>query len=115
MPSSENLVFVKDGVFEITPSCTGLVSTSILAAIVYSLKKSGLKRKTLIFLAGASMLIFLNYFRVLAVLWTGKEFGTNAAGITHVVSWFSTTIFVLVLWYYFTKKITGAKNFSDFI
>lgn len=115
LQSSGNLVFVTQGTFVITPSCTGLVSSSVLAAIVYSLKKPNLKKKTLIFLVGASLLVFLNYFRVLLVLWTGKEFGMNKAEITHVASWFSTTLFVLGLWYYFTKKITGAKNFADFI
>ena len=67
LPSSENLVFVTEGTFVINPSCTGLVSASVLAAIIYALKKPGLKEKTLIFLAGASLLIFINYFRVFRI------------------------------------------------
>lgn len=115
LKSSESLVFVKSGVFDINPSCTGLVSSSILFAIVFSLRKPSTREKATIIIAGAALLLALNYFRVIAVLWTGKEFGVEAAEAVHIASWFSTTVFVLALWYFFTKKITGAKNFSDFM
>lgn len=114
--SAGDLVFLHGGeIFEVSPSCTGLVSGGILFAIVFSLKKPQLWKKAAIFAAGALLLLVLNYFRVIAVLWTGKTYGAGAADIVHVASWFSTTIFVLALWYYFTKKITGAKDFSDFM
>ncbi len=115
LESSGDLVFVKGGIFQISPSCTGLVSMSILFAIVFSLCRPELPKKIFIFLIGAILLLFLNYPRVLAVLWTGREFGPGAAQVVHMLSWFSTTVFVLALWYYFTKKITGAKDFSDFM
>ncbi len=111
-----NLVFLDGaGIFEINPSCTGLVSSSILFAIVFSLRRPQLWKKAAIFLCGSALLLALNYFRVLAVLWAGREFGAAAADAVHVASWFSTTLFVLALWYYFTKKITGAKDFSGFM
>ncbi|VVC00408.1 Transmembrane exosortase (Exosortase_EpsH) [uncultured archaeon] len=115
LASSGSIVFIGGGSFEISPSCTGLVSSSVLAAVVFSLRKPDFGKKILIFLFGAVLLLILNYFRVLAVLWAGKEFGIEAGGIVHVVSWFTTTIFVLALWYFFTKKITGAEEFSDFM
>jgi len=114
--SAGNLVYLQGGgIFEVSPSCTGMVSGGILFAIVFSLKKPQIWKKAIIFLAGAILLLILNYFRVIAVLWTGKAYGAGAADIVHVASWFSTTLFVLALWYYFTKKITGAKDFSDFM
>jgi len=113
--SYNNLIFVKNGAFQIVPSCTGLVSGSVLAAAVFSLKKPGLKEKIIVFLSGFFLLIILNYFRVLLVIWTGNEFGIEIAEFVHVVTWFTTAAFVLGLWYYFTKKITGVKNFSGFL
>ncbi len=115
LTSAGSLVFAKEGIFDINPSCTGLVSSSILFAIIFSLRKPEMQKKIVIFLSGAALLLILNYFRVLAVLWTAREFGPGAAEIVHIASWFSTTAFVLALWYFFTKKITGAKDFSGFM
>ena len=110
-----NLIFVGGWIFEITSSCTGLVSTGILAAIIFSLKKPDVKRKLAIFLSGAALLIILNYFRVFLVIGIAKDYSPAAGQIAHVLSWFSTAAFVIALWHYFTKKITGVKNFSHFL
>ena len=110
-----NLIFVKDGAFAIVPSCTGVVSGSILAGIVFSLKKPGLKRKTGIFLAGLTALIILNYFRIMLVIWTGKEFGLGVAEWVHIVTWLFTAVFVIGAWFVVTKKITGVKDFHGFL
>ena len=113
--SSHSTVFVQGGSFEINASCTGLVSSSVLAAVVFSLKKPDIRSKAIIFISGSLLLLLLNYLRVLVVLWAGKEFGTAAAEALHIASWFTTTAFVLGLWYYFTKKVTGSKSFADFM
>ena len=110
-----NLIFVKDGAFVIVPSCTGVVSGSILAGIVFSLKKPELKRKIGIFLAGLAGLIILNYLRVMFVIWTGKEFGLGVGDLVHVVTWLFTAIFVIGAWFVVTKKITGVKDFQGFL
>ncbi len=108
-------LFVNDGIFEINASCSGLVGASILGALVFSLKKPSFKKKVFIFLAGSLLLVFLNFFRVLGVVWVGSAYGISVAEFVHVVSWFATTFFVLTIWYYFTKKITNTKDFSGFI
>jgi exosortase/archaeosortase family protein len=113
--SEGNNIFLDAGVFEINPSCTGLVSGIILAAIIFSLKKPDLPKKIFILISGSLVLFVINYFRVLIVIWAGIEFGMQAAEAVHVVSWFSTTFFVFGAWYYFTKLVSGAKNFDDFI
>ncbi|MCR4368771.1 MAG: exosortase/archaeosortase family protein [archaeon] len=110
-----NYIFAKGGVFVIVPSCTGLVGTSVLGAIIFSLKKPEVRQKIAIFFAGAILLIILNYFRVLFVVWLGAEFGMGLAEIAHVVSWFVASSFVIVLWYFFTKKAAGIKDFSGFL
>lgn len=111
----ENLIFVKDGAFQIVPSCTGLVSGGVLASIIFSLKKPKIKEKMMIFLAGFVLLLVLNYFRIALVIGAGKEFGIEFAGILHVITWFTSAAFIIGIWYLFTKKITGEKNFSGFI
>ena len=114
LQSFGNLIFVTTGAFEITPSCTGLVGASILGAIIFSLKKPQIKQKISVFIAGTLLLFVLNYLRLILVVLAGKYHGLEVAEIVHVVSWFSTAIFVLLIWYEFTKKLTGVKNFSGF-
>ncbi|MCR4335307.1 MAG: exosortase/archaeosortase family protein [archaeon] len=110
-----NFVFVSDGIFEIVPECTGIVSTSILASIIFSLKKPEMKKKLLIFGLGFVLLFIVNYLRVLSIIWIGMEYGIENAEILHVTSWFASSGLVIALWYYFTKRITGAKNFKGFL
>ena len=115
LESLGNLVLVNGNSFQIVSSCTGLVSGSVLAAIIFSLRKPRLKLKAIIFAAGFGGLLVLNYFRVLMVLWSAREFGVDIAGAVHVVSWFATVAFVLFLWYHITKQVTGARDFSGFL
>ena len=110
-----NLIFVKDGTFAIVPSCTGVVSGSILAGIVFSLKKPELKKKIGVFLAGLAALLFLNYFRIMFVIWVGKEYGLEIADWVHVVTWLFTAVFVIGAWFVVTKKVTGVKDFQGFL
>ena len=108
-------VMVKDGAFEITPSCTGLVSAAILASIIFSLRKPGMKNKFLLFFAGAIMLFAVNYFRVLFVVIAGKEFGIEAAEMLHIISWFVMSAGIIIVWYWFTKKFAKIESFDGFL
>ncbi len=109
------LVFARGEWFEITNECTGLVSSAVFAAIVFSLRKPRTALKLALFALGAAVLAGANLPRVIAVLMVAKSFGSAAAGIAHVVSWFAMLGIVLLVWYYGTKKIAGAENFRDFI
>ncbi|MBI4210758.1 MAG: exosortase/archaeosortase family protein [Candidatus Diapherotrites archaeon] len=110
-----NTVTAGTGSFEVNASCTGLVSASVLAAIIFSLRKPDLKEKAGIFLGGTAILFALNYFRVMLVLLIGKNFGPGAAETAHIISWFTTSAFIIALWYLFTKRMTGTKDFSGFL
>ena len=61
--------------FVITNSCTGLVSGSILAAIVFSLKKPDLKKKAAMFGIGAALLFLVNLVRIYFVIAGGLAYG----------------------------------------
>ncbi|MEM0359854.1 MAG: exosortase/archaeosortase family protein [Candidatus Diapherotrites archaeon] len=102
-------------VFVITNYCTGLVSASILAAIVFSLKKPSLEKKILVFALGAIALFAINLVRVYLVLAAGIALGGNAAETLHTLSWFAMSAFIIALWYYLTKKIAKISDFSELL
>ncbi len=115
LESLGNLIVLRGGALEIVPSCTGLVSGTILAAIIFSLRKPEMKEKIITFLAGLAVLLALNYLRLIFVVWVAKDFGLAEAEFAHVVSWFATTAFVIGVWYFATKRVAGVKSFSGFL
>ncbi|MBN2127720.1 MAG: archaeosortase/exosortase family protein, partial [Candidatus Diapherotrites archaeon] len=91
---SGNAISFNETLFIITPNCTGLVSASVLSAVVFSLKKPELKEKIKIFLIGAVLLFLINLIRIYFVILAGIYF--NAAELMHVISWFAMTAFILL-------------------
>ncbi len=115
LPLQENLVFLEEKQILINPSCTGLISISILAAIIFSLKKPEMKKKMQIFVLAGTIMFFLNLLRIYFVLWSGLNFGEELIGVLHEISWMTTAVFIIGLWYYFTKKITKVKEFNELL
>ncbi len=115
LASESNRIFFDDAVFLIVPSCTGLVSTIVLGAVIFSLKKPELKKKIIIFLTGSIALMLLNLIRVYFVLWAGVNFNPKITELTHIISWFFVAFLILFLWYYLTKKICKIKSFDNFL
>jgi exosortase/archaeosortase family protein len=113
LKSSGSSIVTPRGVFVINPSCTGLVSASVLAAIVFALRRPRLKTKGLLFAIGAVALFFLNLARVFLVLLLGVSAGAAAADLAHTISWFATAGLILLLWFIGTKKIAGIKSFGE--
>ena len=112
---SGNSILVSGTAFIITNSCTGLVSTSILGAIIFSLRKPEIVKKISIFLAGAIILFILNIIRIYFVVQAGAMYGAETAEQLHVASWFAMSAAIIILWYYFTKRITKTENFSELL
>lgn len=115
LQSSGNVLATPNGAFVINASCTGLVSISVLAAIVFSLKRPALKTKLLLFISGAVALFLLNLARVYAVLLIAIGNSIEAAEFAHVASWFSTALLILIIWVLGVKKIARIKNFAELI
>ena len=109
-----NEVQINAEFFAITESCIGLFSGIVLAAIIFACRKPGIKIKALMALSGAIALFLINIARVYAVLAVGKAYGLQAAQLTHVASWLATTIFIIAVWYYLTKRIVK-KEFKELI
>lgn len=113
LESRGNTVFTGNAGYVITNSCTGLISGSILAAIVFSLKKPEPKKKTTVFFAGAVILFIINLLRVYIVILGGVIYGFGFAENLHVTSWFVMSAIIIAIWYYVTKKWAGIKDFSE--
>ncbi len=115
LESGGNAIGAGGGTFIIAANCTGLVSASILAAVVFSLKKPEFKKKLLVFAAGAVALMLLNIVRLYIVLLVALGFGMQWADTAHIVSWFTTAALVLAAWYFGTKKIANVANFGELL
>ena len=91
--------------FQIVPNCTGLVGISVLAAIIFALRKPKLNKKIALLAIGAAILFPLNLLRVYFVLWISIVYSPEIGEILHITTWFIAAGAILVIWYYFTKKL----------
>jgi exosortase/archaeosortase family protein len=107
-----NIIMFNEHRFEIVANCTGLLSISVLAAIVFSLRKPSLKKKLSLFAVGALILFPLNLFRVYTVLLVSVSFNPGIAESLHIATWFGTSAAIMILWYYLTKRIARVEEFS---
>ena len=108
-----SVVFVGDQQFFVSNACTGLVSASILAAVIFSLKKPILEEKIVIFFTGLIILLIANIPRLMLVLWTAI-IGADA-NFVHVLTWFLMSALILLIWYFGTKRFSGIQNFSELL
>src|SRR3989338_5388197 len=98
LQSSGNIVFFEDQSFQVGANCTGLLSGAILIAA-----------------AGALVLFLLNFPRVFFVLWAAKNFGAGLAETLHEITWMTTAVLVLIVWFFAIRKIAKTKNFAELI
>ncbi|MDD5147886.1 MAG: archaeosortase/exosortase family protein [Candidatus ainarchaeum sp.] len=110
-----NRIFFGERGFEVTNSCTGLVSGAILAAVIFPLKKPGLKKKLAMAISGALVLFLLNFPRIWLVLAIARNYGAGLAELLHEITWITTALLVLLVWYFAAKKIAKIKNFAELL
>ncbi|MBU0662223.1 exosortase/archaeosortase family protein [Candidatus Micrarchaeota archaeon] len=115
LESAGNVVIAGGNEFTINESCTGLVSGIILASIVFALRRPALREKLKIFTAGFVFLFPLNLLRVYFVLLSAQWRGAETAEFVHIASWFMGAGFVLLFWYFLTKRFAGVKEFNELI
>lgn len=115
LENTGNAILFDSVSFVINNSCTGFVSASILAAIVFSLKKPDLKRKLYIFAVCALALFAINLMRVYLVILFGINFSVTLAELAHVISWFLMSAAIIFCWYMVTRKVIGVKEFGELL
>jgi len=115
LESEGNRIFFKENVFSIVANCTGLVSVSVLASIVFSLRKPGIGKKLGLFGAGAAVLFPLNIARIYFVVLAATFFGAGIAESLHVLTWFLVSAAILALWYFLTQRIAKVERFEHLL
>ena len=111
--TASNILLINSSQFVVTNSCTGLVSASILASIVFALRLPSLKKKIGVFVLGLVVLMLINVPRVALVVLAAKR-GFDVE-LVHELTWGLMSAIVLLIWYYGTKKITRVKEFSELL
>ena len=101
--------------FQIVPNCTGLVGISVLAAIIFALRKPKLKKKLALLCIGALILFPLNLLRVYFVILVSIIYNPEIGELLHMTTWFISAGAILVIWYYLTKRIAKVKNFAELL
>ena len=110
-----NTVFIQDFAFIINEYCTGALSSVILLALVFSLKKPEIKTKIWMWAIGTIVLFAANIARVYAVLWSGLAISPAIAESVHVATWFLVSAVIIAVWYFLTKKIAKIENFRELL
>jgi exosortase/archaeosortase family protein len=120
----ENQIFVSNSVFVVTNSCTGLVSASILAAVIFALKKPKMYQKLKLFIFGTLLLLVINVPRIIFILFVAKTTTTTTIITTptliipdliHTLTWFLMSFIVIVIWYFGTKSVAKIKEFGELL
>jgi len=96
-----NAVIVDEKVFFVTNNCLGLLTASILAALIFSFNEPDLKKKFVLFALGTAIILVANIFRLSLVLFSAT-IGFDAE-LVHTLTWFLMSAIVLVIWYYGSK------------
>ncbi len=109
-----NQIFVNTSVFIVTNSCTGLVSTAILAAVIFALKKPKIRQKLKLFIFGTLLLLVINVPRIILILFVAKV-GSIDPDLVHTLTWFLMSFLILIIWYFGTKSVTKIKDFSELL
>lgn len=110
---SASTILAGSQAFVITNSCTGLVSASVLGAIIFSLRKPSFGIKLALFLWGSIALLIFNIPRIMLVLVAARA-GLDAE-LIHEATWFVMSAIVLAIWYFGTKRITKVRDFSELV
>ncbi len=110
-----NMIEGREQSFQIVPNCTGLVGISILAAIIFSLRKPELKKKLVLLGIGTVILFPLNLLRIYFVLRVSILSNAEIGEILHMTTWFISAATILVIWYYLTKKVAKVKRFNELL
>lgn len=110
---SGNLIFFKDYVFEIIPSCVAGAAYYLLFLITMSMPNINIKRRLEV--VGASLGAFF-IFNVLRLAFLISISSRSSFELIHWISWhFISTIFVIGIWIFLVKyfKIKSIPVYSD--
>ncbi|MFA5763663.1 MAG: hypothetical protein WC915_02535 [archaeon] len=109
-----NQIFIGSNIFIVTNSCTGLVSASILAAVIFALKKPKIHQKLKLFIFGTLLLLVINVPRIILILFIAKATSIDP-DLVHTLTWFLMSFIILIIWYFGTKSVAKIKEFDELL
>ena len=115
LKNEQNSIIAEPATFVINNSCTGFVSISVLAAIVFSFRRPKLRKKLAVFVPCAVALFFVNLLRVYIVLFFGVMVSYELAEPVHIASWFLMSGAIIALWYEATKRFAGISDLGQLL
>ena len=108
-----NFVVANGYTYEITPSCIGIVSVSMLVGLTFAMKRINIQNKVKIAGFGSIVLLSFNVVRVFYSIYLGSIEGPQIAQNAHTISWFFMGAMVLFVWYLLIKIVEKPKQISD--
>jgi exosortase/archaeosortase family protein len=108
-----NKIFFENITFVVTNLCSGLVSIAVFAGIIFSFKKPIIKNKIILFVLFSLVLIIINFFRILFILWA-SILGFDPE-LVHIVTWYLMSGIILFFWYYSMKVLLSYKKLNELI
>lgn len=109
----QNKIFFENTTFIVTNLCSGLISITIFAGLIFGFKNPVLINKIIIFLLISLILLIVNIFRIFFILIMSIN-GFDPEFI-HEVTWYLMSLLILILWYFSIKKLTIYKKFNELL
>ena len=104
--------------FEISAFCTGITTWGLWLGLSYGFSFPRGAKKLTYALIGLAAILFVNFFRLLAIVYVGKVSYFAAVDMLHVITWFVMSALVMGTWYLMLSvylKTTDSKKIALFL
>lgn len=105
--------------FEISAFCTGLSTWGLWVGLLYGFSYPSTWKKLSYALVGLALISFINFFRLLSIVYVGKIYHFEAVDTLHTITWFIMSAFVFAGWYFWVLgkhlKTTNANKIASFL
>lgn len=118
LPVNGTLLSVEGIRFEISAFCTGLTTWGLFLGLLYGFPFPRGGKKVLYAATGLVLIVFINFFRLLAIVYVGKTVDANAVELLHTLTWFAMSAAVMGMWYSILcvhAKTKNATRVADFL
>lgn len=110
LPVEGSLLLLRPTAFEITPLCTGITSIAIWLGLLWGFKLPEKKEKIALAVWGSIVILLINFFRVMLIVYWGKTYPLAAVELAHTISWFVLSGVIILGWRYFLMQRYGFEN-----
>ncbi len=118
IPTDGIFLFVNGIAFEISAFCTGLTTWGLWLGLLYGFSYPRGMDKLKYALLGLIGIIFVNYFRLLVIVYLGKVSSFAAVDGLHTLTWFIMSALVMGAWFVLLSvhlKTNDSKKIASFL